>query len=403
MPLSDAQIKKAKPADKPVRLYDERGLYLELSPSGGKWWRFKYRFDGKERLLSMGVYPDTSLKEARARRDTARNQIAAAVDPGAVRKAEKAVRAAAVINSLESVSRAWLKKQANGWTPGTLASVEASLETHVFKRYGSRPAADLQPRDIREIVLAIEAAGAVDVARRVFQRLRAIYRYAIHEELVKDDPTYSLKPEETFKPHKVKHRAAIAEGEAPSFLHKLDAYEGEPTTKAALTMLMLTAVRPGELRGMRWDEIDAERALWRIPAARMKMDAEHLVPLSQQALQVLDLRRPLSGERELVFPSPFYPAKALSENTFNSALARMGYKGIATAHGMRTLFSTCANEAGWGGDVIERQLAHGERDSVRAAYNRAQHLAERTKLMQWWGDRLDALRQGAKIMPFKAA
>lgn len=403
MPLTDTQVKKAQAAaGKRVRLYDERGLYLELPPAGGRWWRFKYRFNGKEKLLSLGTYPDTGLKDARDKRDAARKLLADGSDPGAARKAEKAAKAAAAINTLESVSRAWLRKQAGAWKANTLAAIEASLKTHVFERHGKRPAKDIQPKDIREIVLAIEAAGAVDVAGRVFQRLRAVYRYAIAHDLVAIDPTYPLKPAEIFKPREVKHRAALAESDVPSFLRQLDAYDGDPTTKAALTMLMLTAVRPGELRGARWDEIDEQRALWKIAPARMKMGTQHLVPLSRQALEVLELMRPLSGGRELVFPSPFYPGKALSENTLNSALARLGYKGIATAHGMRTLFSTCANEAGWPGDIIERQLAHEERNSVRAAYNRAQHLPERAKLLQWWADRLDVLRQGADVTPIRA-
>ena len=403
MPLTDTQVKKAQAATgKRVRLYDERGLYLELPPAGGRWWRFKYRFDGREKLLSLGTYPDTGLKDARDKRDAARKLLAEGKDPGAARKAEKAAKAAAAITTLESVARAWLKKQAGAWKPNTLAAIQASLKTHVFEQYGKRPAKDIQPKDIREIVLAIEASGAVDVAGRVFQRLRAVYRYAIAHDLVAVDPTYPLKPAEIFKPRDVKHRAALAESDVPLFLRQLDAYDGDPTTKAALTMLMLTAVRPGELRGARWDEIDEERALWKIAPGRMKMGTQHLVPLSRQALEVLELMRPLSGGRELVFPSPFYPGKSLSENTLNSALARLGYKGIATAHGMRTLFSTCANEACWSGDIIERQLAHEERNNVRAAYKRAQHLPERTKILQWWADRLDVLRQGAGVIPIRA-
>jgi integrase len=209
---------------------------------------------------------------------------------------------------------------------------------------------------------------------------------------VEADPTHSLKPSEIFKPRSITHRLALAAADMPAFFRKLDAYDGDPSTKAALELLILTAVRPGELRGARWKEIDEARSLWRIPAERMKMAAEHLVPLSTQALAVLENVKSLIGGHELVFPSPFYPDKSLSDGTLNSALARLGYKGIATAHGFRTLFSTCANEAGWNSDVIEKQLSHEERDEVRGAYNRAQWLAERFELMQWWADHLQALR-----------
>jgi integrase len=402
--LTDTQVRKAKPGPKPARMYDERGLYLEVTPSGGRWWRFKYRFGGKEKLLSMGTYPDVSLAKARERRDEARRQMADGVDPGAMRKEQKEADRKKVLSTFQKVAEAWLAHQAYGWKAGTHEAVKASLETHVFPKLGDRPVVDIQPRDVREVVQAVDSAGTGETAGRVFQRIRAIYRFAIQHDLAAIDPTYPLKPAEILKPRKVKHRAALAERDMPEFLRKLDAYDGEPTTRLALELLTLTAVRPGELRGARWEEIDEERALFRIPAERMKMETEHLVPLSKQALDVLVKARELSGTKAgLVFPSPFYPGKPLSDGTLNSALARMGYKGIATAHGFRTLFSTCANEAGWNGDLIEKQLAHEERDDVRGAYNRAQYLAERTKLMTWWADRLDTLRKGADVLPFKAA
>ena len=403
MALTDTQLRKAKPGEKPVRLSDGGGLSLEVTSSGGKWWRFRYRFDGKEKLLSMGTYPEIGLKEARDKREAARKLIAGGTDPGAMRKAEKAARKAAALNSVEAVSRAWLKHRASAWKPGTYAAIEASLVNDVFSELGSKPIGDIQPSDIRGVVKGIEARGAGETAGRVFQRLRAIYRYAVSHDLVKVDPTYPLKPAEIFKPRKVSHRAALTEREVPGFLHRLAAYEGDPSTCFALELLMLTAVRPGELRGARWSEIDLKRALWRIPADRMKMATEHVVPLARQAVQVLQKMQQLSGDNELVFPSPFYPGKPLSDGTLNSALARMGFKGIATAHGFRTLFSTCANEAGWKDDLIEKQLAHEERDEVRAAYNRALYLEERGRLMQWWGDRIDELRTGGDVIPFKAA
>ena len=403
MPLSDTAIRNAKPADKPVRLFDGGGLYLELAPAGGKWWRLKYRFDGKEKRLSVGTFPDVGLKEARKRRDEARRLLADGTDPGEKRKADRTAREAATLNTVEAVARAWLDHRADAWVERTRTVILASLQNDVFPTLGTRSVADVQPADIRALVQGIEGRGAGETAGRVFQRLRSIFRYAIAHDLVAVDPTYPLKPAEIFKPRKVAHRAALSERDVPTFLHRLAGYEGDPVTSAALALLMLTAVRPGELRGARWDEIDVERALWRVPASRMKMKAEHTVPLSRQALAVLDAVRPISGRGALVLPSPFYPGKPLSDGTLNSALARMGYKGIATAHGFRTLFSTCANEAGWNRDFIEKQLAHEDRDDVRGAYNRAQWLDERAKMMQWWADRVDVLRRGADVLPFKAA
>lgn len=393
--LTDKTVRNLKASDPKRRHFDGAGLYLELSPSGGKWWRFKYRHDGKEKRLSLGTYPDVSLADARARRDEARKLLEAGTDPSAERKADKRARQVAALNTLEAVSRAWLAHRAAGWSAHTLGNITASLDNHVFARIGARPIAELAPGEIRETVKAIDAAGARDQAGRVFQRLRAIYRYAVQHDLCGVDPTYSLRPAEILSPQVVTHRAALAERDAPEFLRKLDAFGGDPHTRNALEFLILTATRPGETRGASWGEIDEAGALWRIPAERMKMGTEHLVPLARQALAVLARAKPLTGGKGLIFPSPFYPGKPLSENTLNSALARLGYKGIATAHGFRTLFSTMANEAGWNADAIERQLAHEERDAVRDAYNRALMLPERTKLMTWWGTKVQAMRRAA--------
>ena len=403
MALSDTEIRKAKATDKRQRLSDGGGMYLEISTAGGKLWRLKFRFDGKEKLLALGVYPDVPLKEARRRRDEARQMLADGIDPTATRKAERQARKVAAMNTFEATARAWLDHRADAWVTRTRTIILASLENDAFPAIGAQPIADIQPADIRKLVQAIEARGAGETAGRVFQRLRSIFRYAIAHALIDTDPTYPLKPAEIFKPRKVEHRAALSERDVPTYLHRLGEYEGDPTTAAALTLLMLTAVRPGELRGARWDEIDTERAQWRIPAERMKMKTEHIVPLSQQAIAVIEAMRPISGSGALLLPSPFYPGKPLSDGTLNSALARMGYKGIATAHGFRTLFSTCANEAGWNSDHIEKQLAHEDRDDVRGAYNRAQWLDERAKMMQWWANRIDHLRKGADVIPFKAA
>ncbi len=386
----------------PGKHFDGGGLYLEVTPAGGRYWRLKYRFAGKEKRLALGVYPDVSLKAARERQAQAREAMRSGDDPGELRKTARVQAAFEAENTLEAVARDWLAHQAGKWAPITLATITASLEANIFKELGRRPMVDVKPREIREAVKRIEARGSAEQAGRVLQRVKAIYRYAVINERIDSNPMVDLVPSEILKPRQVEHRPALADRDLPEFLARFAAYEGDPHTVHALQLLMLTAVRPGEVRGALWSEFDLAGELWRIPAERMKMRAEHLVPLSKQALKVLQQMERLSGAGALVFPSPFYRSKPLSENTLNSALSRMGYKGLATAHGFRATFSTVANEHGWDADAIERQLAHCERDEVRAAYHRSKYLQERTRLMQWWADYLDA-RAKAKVVPIRRA
>ncbi len=391
MPLTDPALRTLT---KHGKYFDGGGLYLEVTAQGGRYWRLKYRFAGREKRLALGVYPKVSLKTARIEREKARALLREGKDPGAIRAAEKTRAKHDAANTFEALARDWLQHMGSKWAAVTRERVLAAFERDVFPAIGRRPIAEIKPREVATIAKAIEARGAGEMAGRVLQRVRAVFRYAVVHERLESNPLADLVPSEVLKPRRVQHRAALAASALPAFLDKLDAYEGDPTTKHALRLLMLTALRPGELRGARWDEIDIGAALWRIPAARMKMKADHVVPLSRQAIATIEAMRPLSGSGPLVFPSPFYPGKSLSENTLNSALARMGYKGIATAHGFRALFSTVANECGWDADVIERQLAHRERNAVRAAYHRASYLQERGKLMQWWADYIDGCRSG---------
>lgn len=386
MKLTDAKLRTLNQAGKHA---DGGGLFLNITAAGGRYWRMKYRFAGKEKLLAFGVYPEVSLKEARERRDAARRRIDQDEDPGALRKVAKARAVHEAVNTFEAVTRDWLAHQKGRWEAITLQRTQASLEADIFPTLGSRPMASITARDVMHAVKKIEARGASEMATRVLQRIKAAFRYAVTHERIDTNPMLDLVPGEILKPRRVKHRPALAERDLPEFMAKLAAYQGDPHTLHALRLLMLTAVRPGEVRGARWEEFDLDAGLWRIPAERMKMRAEHVVPLSRQAVEVLKAMQTLSGHSELTFPSPFYPSKSLSENTLNSALARMGYKGEATAHGFRALFSTIANEAGWSPEVIERQLAHVERNQVRAAYNRSTYLQDRVKLMQWWADFLN--------------
>ncbi len=401
MKLTDAKLRNLS---EPGKYFDGAGLYLELTPAGGRYWRMKYRHAGKEKRLAFGVYPAVSLKDARDQATAARKVIQSGDDPGALRKAAKVQAIHEAANTLEAVARDWLKHQAGRWESVTADRVKASLEADIFPALGARPMAGIKPGEVMAAVKKIEARGAGDQAGRVLQRVKAVFRWAVTHERIASNPMLDLVPSEILKPRQVNHRPALADKELPAFLVKLEAYEGDPNTVQALRLLMLTATRPGEVRGARWAEFDLDAAMWIIPAERMKMRHEHRVPLSRQAVEVLRTMQPLSGGRELVFPSPFYPSKSLSENTFNSAMARLGYKGTATAHGFRALFSTVANECGWNPDVIERQLAHAERNEVRAAYHRSTYLQERAKLMQWWADYLDGRKAGKVVkMPKRAA
>ena len=401
MPLTDAQLRNLT---EPKKYFDGSGLYLELTKAGGTYWRMKYRHGGKEKRLAFGVYPSVSLKQARDLAAKARKVLKDGNDPGELRRTDKAKTAHEAINTLEAVASDWMAHQAARWDVETAGRIRASLQADIFKTLGARPLASIKPGEIMAAVKKIEARGASDQAGRVLQRVKAVYRWAMIHERIDANPMLDLVPAEILKPREVQHRAAMADKELPEFLAKLAAYDGDPHTVQALRLLILTATRPGETRGARWAEFDLVAALWIIPAERMKMRTEHRIPLSLQAVEVLHTMQTLSAGRELVFPSPYYPSKPLSENTFNSALARMGYKNTATAHGFRALFSTVANECGWNPDVIERQLAHKEQNEIRAAYHRSTYMKDRERLMQWWGDYLDGRKAGNVVkMPQRAA
>ncbi len=396
MKLTDAKLRNLST---PGKHFDGAGLYLEITTAGGRYWRMKYRHGGKEKRLALGVYPAVGLRDARDKATDAKRLMQDGQDPGALRKAEKVRGALESVNTLEAVTNAWLSHQTDRWEAQTEGAIRASLVANVFPALGDRALASIKPSEVMACIKVIEARGAGELASRVLQRIKSIYRWAVTHERIEVNPMVDLVPGEILKPREVTHRLMLPEAEIANFYRKLDTYDGDPTTVHALRLLMLTVTRPGELRGARWAEFDLAAALWTIPAERMKMRSEHKVPLPMQALEVLRSIQPLTGDSELVFPSPSYRSKPLSENTLNSAMARMGYKGIATAHGFRALFSTVANENDKDADVIERQLAHIERNKVRAAYHRSAYTAERAKLMQWWADYLDTKRKGAAIIP----
>lgn len=399
MPLTDRAIRNAKPADRPVRLFDGEGMYVEVAPSGGKWWRFKYRYGGKEKRVSLGVYPDTSIRDAREARGEARKLLARGIDPGEQRKADKRSAAAKSANGFEAVAREWYAKQSHTWVATHASDVLRRLEANLFPEIGDKPIADITAPTLLAAVRRIEHRGAHDLAHRVLQVASQIFRYGVATGRCERDPAPDLRGALT--PHKGRNQAAVAPDELPALLRAIEGYGelGDKMTGYALRLLALTFVRTGELIGATWEEIDLDGATWIVPAARMKMKTEHVVPLSRQAVELLRELTVIGGGSRFVFPGR-NPDKPISNNTMLFALYRLGYKGKMTGHGFRAVASTILNEAGFRSDVIERQLAHCERN-VRSAYNRAEYLPERRAMMQQWADMLAAIAKGAQVIPLQ--
>ena len=399
MSLTDTAIRRTKPADKPVKMFDGRGLFLQIAPAGGKWWRFRYRFGGKHKTLSMGVYPDVSLKDARDRRDAARKLLANDIDPGEQRKAIKAARGDRAANSFEVIAREWFAKFSPSWAANHSSKILRRLERDIFPWIGARPIAEIAASELLSVLRRIEARGAIETAHRASQNCGQVFRYAVASGRAERDPTSDLRG--ALAPTRETHLASIVEPKAiGELLRVIDGYEGSLVTKCALRLAPLVFVRPGELRRAEWAEFDLDGAEWRIPAARMKMREQHIVPLSAQAVEIMRELKPFTGQCRYVFPGARTNGRPMSENTVNAALRRLGYASDQmTGHGFRSMASTRLNEQGWHRDAIERQLAHAERDPVRAAYNFAEHLPERKKMMQSWADYLDTLRIGATVVP----
>jgi integrase len=390
--LSKLLIDRTKSGPKTVRLWDGRGMYLEITPRGGKWWRFKYWFDGRERRMSLGVYPDVSLADAREKREEARRKVAARIDPGEQRKAEAVALIEAVENSFEAVAREWFEMFSEPWARGHADKIIRRLEINIFPWLGARPIKAITAAELLAALRRIEGRGANETAHRAMQVCGRVFRFAVATGRAERDPSRDLSG--ALAPVKEKHLASITDpAEVGALLRAIDAYNGEWITRCALRLAPLVFVRPGELRHARWSEIDFDKAEWRIPAARMKMRVQHIVPLSTQAIAVLRDLQQLTGKFDYAFPGTRSRQRPMSENTVTAALRRMGYSGDdMTGHGFRSMASTLLNEQGWNRDAIERQLAHGERDAVRAAYNYAQHLPERRKMMQAWADYLEQLK-----------
>lgn len=392
--LTNISIRNAKPTTKQYKLFDEKGLFLLVHPSGGKRWRLKYRFQGKEKLLALGTYPEVSLADARARRDDARKLLAQGQDPGQMAK-DQTIKP----ETFEEVAREWFAKVHPSLTPSYAADVERRFERDIFPHLGSRPLKDITPSELLEVLRRLESKGIIETAHRMCQKVGQLYRYAIASGLASHNIAADLRGALTTRTQS--HHATLTKPKDISgLLGAMDEYSGSVITQYALRLSALTFVRPGELRRAEWSEIDLEASEWRIPAEKMKRRRQHIVPLSQQAAEVFKALQPLTGSGRYVFPSMRTKDRPMSENTVNAALRRMGYsKEEMTSHGFRAMASTRLNEMGWAPDVIERQLAHVERSKVRAAYNHAEHLPERRKMMQAWADYLDSLQAGAKVVP----
>ena len=402
LPLTDAAVRNAKPQAKAYKLSDGGGLYLEVLPTGGKSWRMKYRTDGREKRIVFGLWPDVTLKQARQRRDEARSLVAGGIDPGASIKQEKAeARANAV--TFEKVAREWLAKISPTWADSHAEKMTSRFEKELFPWLGALPIKDIKAAELLAVIHRIEARGAKDTARRMLQSSGQVFRYAVACGLAERDISADLRG--VLSPRHVKHRASVTDPkDVTRLLRFIDGYTGSFVVRCALRLAPLVFVRPGELRHAEWSEIDLDKAEWRIPAEKMKMREQHIVPLSRQAVAILRELHPLTGAGKYVFPSVRTSARPMSENTVNAALRRLGYaKDEMTGHGFRSMASTLLNEMGWNRDAIERQLAHGERNAVRASYNFAEYLPERRRMMQAWADYLDKLKAGAKVTPMHAA
>jgi len=403
MPLTDATCKNARCPDGKarVRYADSGGLYLEALPAGGKHWRWKYRFAGKEKRLAIGTYPMVTLAEARLAREAARKRLHEGLDPVQEKLDARLALHVRLESNFESVARAWFEHWKGPRTPRHTEYVMRRLEADVFPALGSKPITDVTAPHLLAVAKAIEKRDALDIAKRALQTCGQILRYAVAHGILERNPAADVKPGDALKPRKKTNYARLEGKEVPTLMRKIDAYQGTPHTRLAMQLMALTFVRTGELIAARWGEFDLVAAEWRIPAERMKMRTPHIVPLSTQAVEVLATLSELRGIGALVFPGERDHERPMSNNTILQALERMGYKHRMTGHGFRGIASTMLHELGFRHDVIELQLAHQKRDAVSAAYNHATYLKDRRLMMQAWADHLGQLRHGAKVLPFK--
>lgn len=402
MALTDIEIRKAKARNRPFSMGDGGGLYLWVTPSGGKLWRWSYRFDRKEKLMTLGRYPEVSLAQARDRHLDARRLLAARIDPMAQRKAEKAAAKIAAENSFANVAGKWLEHWQDGKSTRHVDYVKRRIEADILPRLGTRPVSEIEAPELVAIAKAIEQRGARDIAKRALETAGQIFRFSVAHGYSQRNPAGEIRPSDILKPSRRTNFARIDANELPQLLRRIEVYPGTHTTRLAMKLLALTFVRTSELIGAKWSEFDFENARWDIPAERMKMRTPHIVPLARQALDVLRLLQTFTGHSEWLFPGDRSALKPMSNNTILKGLERMGYKGSMTGHGFRGLASTALHEQGYPHDHIELQLAHAPRNAVSAAYNHALYLKPRAKLMQDWADFLEKSQRKGRVVEIRA-
>ncbi|AWN39520.1 tyrosine-type recombinase/integrase [Methylobacterium durans] len=387
--LTDTKVRQAKPGPKPYKLSDGAGLFLLVNPNGARYWRLKYRTAGKEKLFAVGVYPEVSLAEARDKVAQARRLLRDGGDPVAERRRQR-TEITASADTFQAIAQEWLAARAGDWSPSYRETVHSALSANLYPQIGSYSIRSITVPILRESLLLMERRGALSALRKVRMWASQVFRYAVATGRADYDPAAPLRG--TFKAHKPKNFAAVTKAqEFGELIARMRTYDGSFVTRSALMLIAYTFVRTSELREACWSEFDLDGAVWRIPAERMKMGEEHIVPLSRQVLAVLSELHLLSGHSHLVFPNERTFTKPMSENTILFALYRLGYHGRATGHGFRSSASTLLNEMGFDPDVVERQLAHQERNKVRAAYHRAQYIDDRRVMMQKWADYIDGL------------
>lgn len=390
-PLSDLQIRRAKPSDKTYSMADGFGLSLIIEPTGSKAWRFRYRFAGKAKMISLGTYPLISLAEAREKRDEMRKFVAAGQNPSDVRKESKRALLMEQANTFEAIAREWHGRNTERWSESYSKDMMNSFEKDIFPYLGHRPIKDIKPLELLDALSRIERRGATEKVRKVRQRCAEVWKYAIVTGRAEYNPAPDLSS--ALQPHKRTNYAHLKASELPEFLHGVDGYRGSEIAKFALRLLIITGLRPGELRGGLWSEIDMDNAVWEIPPERMKMRRGHIVPLPKQALELLRRIHPISGRGKLIFPGRGKGDKSISEMTMNLLIYRIGYRGRATGHGFRHTMSTILHEQGFSSAWIELQLAHADKNSIRGTYNHAQYLDGRREMMQWYADYMDSLER----------
>lgn len=396
MQLTDLAIRRSKPKDKPYTLNDGNGLSLLIEPNGSKGWRLRYRFSGKAKLMSLGTYPNVALADARTARDEAKKLIAGGIDPAEVRKAKKREIESRFGNTFEGIAREWYEKRFDRWSPSYAEEMIETFEKDVFPYIGSRPIAEIKPMELLAVLSVLNDRGATEKLRKVRQRCGEVFRYAVITGRAEYNPAPDLVS--AFAPHKKEHYAFLKTDELPEFFRILNTYTGSLIVKLAMRLLILTGVRPGELRQAEWCEIDFDNRVWEVPKERMKMRRPHCVPLSEQALTILEQLKPMTGHYQYIFPGRIHHSKPMSEMAMNVLIRRIGYAGRVTGHGFRHTMSTILHEQGYNTAWIETQLAHVDKNSIRGTYNHAQYLDGRREMLQWYADYMDALEHGENVV-----